>query len=121
MRQWQGYVKNASAHAGTYEHYLGKRETSCSPPSPPLFPPRSLAELLRAGMFFGMGSATQLPNVTFTECRAHCDALNTSCGGFTFVSDDPKPTVGSHAIVTAAIRSSSRARAFGGWQLSRIS
>ena len=69
MRQWQGYVKNSSAIATQgYSHFLG--------------------------VFFGMGEATSLPNVTVQQCRAHCDGLNAStCGGFTFVSDEPEPTV----------------------------
>ena len=61
MRQWQGYVKNGSS----YSHFLG--------------------------MFFGMAAATTVPNVSFAECRARCDALQAGCGGFTFVGREPEP------------------------------
>eukprot|EP01043_Picozoa_sp_COSAG02_P015065 COSAG02_NODE_633_length_19262_cov_32.473256_3_plen_232_part_00 len=65
MRQWQGYVKNASAPSG-FSHFLG--------------------------MFFGMGDATVMPNVSVPTCRTHCKSLNTSCGGYTFVADVPEPS-----------------------------
>ena len=65
MRQWQGYIKNKTS--GGFDHFLG--------------------------MFFGMGEAISLPNTTYANCRAHCAAMNSSsCGGFTFVSDDAAPT-----------------------------
>jgi hypothetical protein len=51
MQQWQGYIKNASSSSG-FTHFLG--------------------------MFFGMGDATLVPNTSFTACRSHCEALNTS-------------------------------------------
>ena len=64
MRQWQGYIKNATDPSG-YSHYLG--------------------------MFFGMAQAVPLPNVSFADCKAHCDANKTGCGGFCFESNDPSP------------------------------
>jgi hypothetical protein len=70
MRQWQGYIKNTSAALSaaptSYSHYLG--------------------------MFFGMESATPLFNISFADCKAHCDELKTGCGGFTFESDQPEPS-----------------------------
>ena len=90
MGQWQGYLKNKTS--GGYDHFLG--------------------------MFFGMGTATPLQVITshrllrsrhrslaaahssgclcaqkvsLASCRAHCDAMNTSCGGFTFKGDDADP------------------------------
>lgn len=65
MRQWQGYVKNASSPTG-YTHYLG--------------------------MFYGMNSATMLPHISFSDCRAKCDGMKGACGGFTFASREPAPT-----------------------------
>lgn len=76
MRQWQGYVKNTSS--GGYEHYLG--------------------------MFFGMGSALSFGSVSLTECRARCDSLNTSCGGFTFTSDSPTPTSKIQCLYKAKVQ-----------------
>jgi hypothetical protein len=62
MRQWQGYVK----HGSSYTHFLG--------------------------MFFGMEQAMPLPNVSFADCRAQCDALQAGCGGFCFEGIEPAPT-----------------------------
>ena len=64
-QQWQGYIKNSSSSMG-YTNYLG--------------------------MFFGMSETTLLSQLTFEDCRAHCTANTTGCGGFTFVGMDPKPT-----------------------------
>lgn len=61
MGQWQGYLKSGV----NYSHFLG--------------------------MFFGMGSATVVPNVSFDACRSKCDALGKGCGGFCFKSRDPVP------------------------------
>jgi hypothetical protein len=74
MRQWQGYVKNAtadavpdgSADAAGYSHFLG--------------------------MFFGLADATLLRNVSFYSCRARCNQLGTRCAGFTFAGDEAQPT-----------------------------
>ena len=64
MRQWQGYVKGTNA-SGSYKHFLG--------------------------LFYGLASATVLTNVTFNDCRAHCDSLQTGCGGFCFAAEHPAP------------------------------
>lgn len=64
MQQWQGYLKNSSAITG-FTHFLG--------------------------MFYGMGSATVVSNVLFSECQAKCEALQDDCGGFCFTSRDPQP------------------------------
>jgi alpha-galactosidase len=66
MRQWQGYQKVAN---GSYSHFLG--------------------------MFFGMQTATVLPNTTFADCRAHCDGLQAGCGGFAFESAEVPHTTAS--------------------------
>jgi alpha-galactosidase len=68
MVQWQGYLrsKDRRDQGSGYSHFRG--------------------------MFFGMGSATPLPNATFGSCKAHCDALGADgCGGFTFEGTDPAP------------------------------
>ena len=65
MRQWQGYVRNASAPGG-FGHFLG--------------------------MFFGMGDATVVPNVSASACLAHCESLSPGCGGYTFEADVPAPS-----------------------------
>ena len=62
MRQWQGYVQNGSS----YTHFLG--------------------------MFFGMTEATPLRNLSIADCRAHCDALQSRCGGFCFEGEHPEPS-----------------------------
>ena len=66
--QWQGYIGNASSNvapANGYTHFLG--------------------------MFFGMGEAVALANVTFGECKAQCDARS-NCTGFCFTGRDPTPS-----------------------------
>lgn len=62
MRQWQGFVKNRTS--GRYDHFKG--------------------------LFFGMASATPLPNVSFSACEAACDTHG-DCGGFTFEGEYPAP------------------------------
>lgn len=69
IRQWQAYTKNASS--GGYAHFLG--------------------------MFYGMGSVTPLSNISLADCRSHCDALKSDCGGFTFASREAAPA----ALITA--------------------
>ena len=53
-------------------------------------------------MFFGMDSATPLPNISVAACRDRCDAMASGCEGFTFESDDPMPaSLLSECYVTA--------------------
>jgi hypothetical protein len=61
MRQWQGYLTNGTS----YSHYLG--------------------------MFYALQAATPLSNISLADCRARCDALGTSCGGFCFEGTEPQP------------------------------
>ena len=60
-RQWQGYTKKATSEG--YDHFLG--------------------------MFFGMGSATVLRQVSFLDCQENCTRAGEGCGGFTFPATTP--------------------------------
>jgi len=74
--QWQGYIKNTTSKA--YYHFLGT--------------------------FFGLGSATLVPKVTFAACKSHCDALQAECGGFTFKSLEAEPSTPVECYVEARPR-----------------
>lgn len=87
MRQWQGFVKTNASNSSSssesgesgesgYTHFLG--------------------------MFFGMASASALPNISVSDCRAHCDQLGSACAGFTFVGDVPAPTSLLHECFVSA-------------------